>query len=95
MKKGLYLLILFLSHLIFAQSEIKGFVISDDQKFISRANIILFNQKNEIETFVFSNKDGSFSISTNHVGTFVLQISAMGYHQKRIDCKSSAKSVLI
>ena len=36
-------------------------LISDKNSFIHRANIILLNQNDDIETFVFSNKDGSFS----------------------------------
>ena len=46
--KKLCLLLIFLFIKISAQTEIKGFVLSDENQAIPRANIILFNQKNEI-----------------------------------------------
>lgn len=56
----LSLLFLFLFLKISAQTEIKGFVFSENKTPISRVNIILSNSKEQIETFAFSNKDGSF-----------------------------------
>ena len=90
--KKLCLLLIFLFIKISAQTEIKGFVLSDENQAIPRANIILFNQKNEIETFVFSNKDGSFSISSKAMGKFRLQIGALGFFQKNINLEINSKS---
>lgn len=58
--KKLCLLFIILFIKISAQTEIKGFVFSNSNQVLNRANVILLNQNEDIETFVFSNKDGSF-----------------------------------
>lgn len=95
MKHVYVFIFLFISFQISAQIEIKGLVISEQQKTIFRANIVLLNTQNEIETFGFSNKDGSFSVSTSKVGSYVLQVSSMGFLQKKvnIEIKSTREGV--
>ncbi|WP_435522498.1 beta-sandwich domain-containing protein [Chryseobacterium indoltheticum] len=68
---------------ISAQTEIQGIVWSENKQSISRANVILTDLQDNIITFVFSNKDGSFLLNTDKFGNFNLQISAMGYISKK------------
>lgn len=81
--------------MISAQSEIKGDIISINPSESIRANLILLNQKNEIETFGFSNKTGSFSVSTDNTGFFKLQIKAFNYNTKEIDIHIKNKNEII
>ena len=78
----LFCLILFLK--VSAQTEIRGVVFTGDKQQIPRANVILMDSQDNINTFVFSNKDGSFLLSTDQFGSFKLQVSAMGYITKEI-----------
>lgn len=70
---------------ISAQTEVQGIVISDTNVPVVRANIILLNAANEIETFGFSDKTGSFSVYTDKFGTFKLQIKSLNYDPKEIE----------
>lgn len=81
--KYLCLLFIILFLKISAQMEIKGWVLSENKQPISKANIILLDSQDNILTFVFSNKDGSFLLNTEKFGNFTLQISAMGYISKK------------
>lgn len=83
--KNVWILFLILFIKISAQTEINGIVISDTKDSVIRANIILLNAKNEIETFGFSDKTGSFSVSTDKFGTFKLQIKSLNYNPKEIE----------
>lgn len=74
--------ILFLN--ISAQTEIRGVVFSEDKQEISRANVILLDSQDNITTFIFSNKDGSFLLNTDQFGSFKLKLSAIGYIIKKI-----------
>ncbi|WP_185151631.1 carboxypeptidase-like regulatory domain-containing protein [Chryseobacterium sp. SN22] len=80
--KHLCLLFILLFLKVSAQTEIKGFIISENNQPVSRANVILIDSKDHIITFVFSNKDGSFLLNTDKFGEFILQISASGYTKK-------------
>ncbi|KXH84401.1 carboxypeptidase-like regulatory domain-containing protein [Chryseobacterium kwangjuense] len=82
--KNLCLLLFLLFLKISAQTEIKGFIVSEEVQPVSRANIILTDSQDNIITFAFSNKDGSFLLKTDKFGDFILQISAMGYSAKKI-----------
>lgn len=82
--KHLCLLFLILFLKISAQTEIKGFVLSENKQPILKANVILTDLQGNIITFVFSNEDGSFLLNTDIFGAFTLQISAMGYIMKKI-----------
>lgn len=68
---------------ISAQTEIKGLILSENKQPVLRANVILTDSQDQIITFVFSNKDGSFLLNTDTFGNFSLQISAMGYISKK------------
>lgn len=94
MKKTCLLFIIFFIK-ISAQTEIKGFVFSDKNSFIYRANIILLNQNNDIETFVFSNKDGSFSFFTEKLGSYKLKITSFNYLPKEIAINITRKNQVI
>lgn len=83
--KPLCLLFLIFFLKISAQTEIKGIIFSDNNSPVNRANIILLNTQNEIETFGFSDKAGSFSVSTDKVGKFILQITSLNFHPKNIE----------
>ena len=74
--KKLCLLFIILFIKISAQTEIKGFVFSNSNQVLNRANVILLNQNEDIETFVFSNKDGSFSFFTDKTGFYKLKITS-------------------
>ncbi|WHF52204.1 carboxypeptidase-like regulatory domain-containing protein [Chryseobacterium gotjawalense] len=93
--KYLCLLFLILSLKISAQTEIKGFVLSENKQPISRANVILMDSQSNISTFVFSNKDGSFLLNTDKFGDFTLQFSAMGYVKKSMPISFIKKGTVI
>ena len=93
--KHLCLLFLILSLKISAQTEIKGLIISESRQPVSRANVILLDSKDNIMTFVFSNKDGSFLLKTDKFGSFNLQISAMGYVKKNIPVSFIRKGTVV
>lgn len=76
---------------ISAQTEVKGFVIPVERQQTFKANIILLDENNEIETFGFSDKTGSFSVFTDKLGTFKLQIKAFNFNSKEIDYSSPRK----
>lgn len=82
--KYLCLILIIVFYKISAQTEIKGVVFSEYKKEISRANVILMDSHDNIITFVFSNKDGSFLLNTDQFGNFKLQVSATGYITKKI-----------
>ncbi|WP_139423898.1 beta-sandwich domain-containing protein [Chryseobacterium mulctrae] len=81
--KYLCLLFIILFLKISAQTEIKGLVWSENKQAVSRANVILTDSQDNIITFVFSDKDGSFLLNTDKFGNFNLNISAMGYFSKK------------
>ncbi|UOE39387.1 carboxypeptidase-like regulatory domain-containing protein [Chryseobacterium oryzae] len=81
--KYLFLLFSILFLKISAQTEVKGLVVSENKQAVSRANVILTDTQDNIITFVFSNKDGSFLLNTDKFGHFNLQISAMGFITKK------------
>lgn len=86
-------LLLVISFLRFsAQTEIKGVILTESKQPVSKANIILANPQDDILTFVFTNKDGSFLLNTDKVGEFSLQISALGYIKKNIPVSIAGKS---
>ncbi|MFC6267047.1 TonB-dependent receptor [Frigoriflavimonas asaccharolytica] len=76
---------LFFSQILSAQTQIKGIVQSDSANVSLKANIILLNEKNEIETFGFTNKDGSFLLNVERLGKYTIQITAFNYNEKKID----------
>jgi len=78
-----------------AQSEIKGFVVPSDNPQSLKATVTLLNENDEIEAFGFSDKAGSFSIFTNKLGTFKIQIKAFNYNSKNITVEISAKNQII
>ncbi len=65
-----------------AQSQIIGFVKADSATTNLKANVILLNEKNEIETFGFTNKDGSFLLSVDRLGKYKVQITAFNFHDQ-------------
>ncbi|MGI9652541.1 carboxypeptidase regulatory-like domain-containing protein [Chryseobacterium sp. RLHN22] len=79
----LWLIFFILFLRISAQTEINGLVVSENKRPILRANVILTDSQDNIITFVFSNKDGSFLLNTDKFGQFNLQISAIGYISKK------------
>ncbi|WP_407481635.1 hypothetical protein [Elizabethkingia meningoseptica] len=82
--KILCLLCIILFANIFAQTEIKGIVVDSNGHSLNNGNIILTNIKGSIETFVFSNKDGSFFLSTNKIGRFNLEFRYPNFYAKSI-----------
>lgn len=90
--KKLCLLFIILFIKISAQTEIKGFVFSNSNQVLNRANVILLNQNEDIETFVFSNKDGSFSFFTDKTGFYKLKITSFNFLPKEIDIKILQKN---
>lgn len=81
----LCLLFLILFSTISAQTEIKGYVLTESGLPVSGANIILLDQQNHIETFVFTQKDGSFSFNTNKHGTLMIKVTALEFLSKVLD----------
>lgn len=94
MKQLCFLLIMFCIS-VSAQSEIKGFVVPSGQTQSFRATVILLNENAEIEAFGFSDKAGSFSVFTDKLGTFKLQIKAFNYNSKDIGIKITVKNQII
>lgn len=72
----------FLTQFFSAQSHIKGVVKLDGSNTSIKANIILLNEKNGIETFVFTNSDGDFSLSTDKLGKFKVKITAYNHQEQ-------------
>ncbi|SFH83899.1 carboxypeptidase regulatory-like domain-containing protein [Halpernia frigidisoli] len=70
---------------ISAQTEIRGSVIDDHKRPLASVNIILLNSKDNIITFVFSSKDGSFVINSQKTGDFKLKITALNFHPNILD----------
>ncbi|WP_417429960.1 carboxypeptidase regulatory-like domain-containing protein [Halpernia sp.] len=83
--KKMLLLFLFICLKICGQTKISGTLFSDTQKPISSANVILMDTQNNIITFVFSNKDGSFVINSLKTGNFKLKITAQNFHPNILD----------
>ncbi len=81
--KYLCLLFLLLILKISAQTKITGIIHSEHKQPLLRASVILTDSQDNIVTFVFSSKDGSFLLNTEKFGNFSLQITAAG-HTKRI-----------
>ena len=77
---------------ISAQSEIKGIVFSDSGGPLARVNILLLNPKNEIETFGFSDKTGSFSVSAKYLGKYVLQVKTLNHNSVDIPIEIKNKN---
>lgn len=94
MRQLCLLLFIFCSK-ISAQTEVKGFVIPVERQQTFKANIILLDENNEIETFGFSDKTGSFSVFTDKLGTFKLQIKAFNFNSKEIDVKITSQNQII
>ncbi len=78
----IFIFLLFFAQMCFAQTQIKGFVLSDDTSAPIKSNVILLNEKNDIETFGFTNKDGSFSLTVDRLGKFRVQITAFNYNEQ-------------
>ncbi len=93
--KKLFLIFLFVFLKISAQTEIKGVLHSDSQKPIASANVILMDPESNILTFVFSNKDGSFLVSTTKTGSLKLKITALNFHPTTLDVTMVNKNIPI
>ncbi len=93
--KYLCLLFFILILEISAQAKIAGTVLSDNKQPLLRASIILTDTHDNIIAFVFSNKDGSFSLNTDQYGSFNLQITAAGYEKKNIPISFIKKNSVI
>lgn len=93
--KYLCLLFLILISKISAQTKISGIVLLENKQPVFRANVILTDLNDNIITFVFSNKDGSFLLDTDKFGKFTLQISAPGHIKKSIPVSFITKNSII
>ncbi|MCY1661024.1 carboxypeptidase-like regulatory domain-containing protein [Chryseobacterium sp. SL1] len=93
--KYLCLLFFILILKISAQTKITGIVHSENKQPLARARIILTDTQDNIITFVFSNKDGSFLLNTEKFGTFNLEITSMGYAGKNILVSTIKKNSVI
>ncbi|MCI3936504.1 carboxypeptidase-like regulatory domain-containing protein [Chryseobacterium aahli] len=80
---------------ISAQTEIKGVILSEDKQTLPKASVILTDSQDNIITFVFSNRDGSFLLNTDKFGNFTLQISSGGYVKKSIPVSFIKKNTVI
>jgi hypothetical protein len=93
--KYLCLLFLILFLKISAQTKITGIVLSENKQPLVRASVILTDSQDNIITFVFSNKDGSFLLNTEKFGNFNLQITAMGHEGRSIPVSFIKKNSVI
>lgn len=72
-----------LTQLFSAQVTIKGLLQSHDGQPVARANVILMDKNNNIDSYTFSQSNGEFSLVTEHYGDFVVEINAMGFVSKK------------
>ena len=79
----IFIFLLFFAQICFAQTQIKGFVLSDATSAPVKANVILLNEKNDIETYGFTNKDGSFSLSVDRNVNVTLPTKITNYYSKK------------
>lgn len=86
------IILLFINLKVSAQTEIKGVVFSGSERLVANANIILLDSQNNIITFVFSNKDGSFVLNSPKTGDFKLKISALNFHPRILDISIVSKN---
>ncbi|WP_100075155.1 carboxypeptidase-like regulatory domain-containing protein [Chryseobacterium camelliae] len=93
--KYLCLLFFILILKISAQTKIAGTVLSDSKQPLLRASIILTDTHDNIIAFVFSNKDGSFSLNTDQYGSFNVQVTAAGHEKKNIPISFIKKNSVI
>ncbi len=93
--KHLYLLFLLFFLKVSAQSEIKGLLMSETNHPLYRANIILADKEDNTLAFVFTNKDGSFLLKTDKFGDMQVQITAVGYQNKKFPIRIIRKNTEI
>lgn len=88
----LFFLLIFINS--YSQITIKGSVFSNSEP-IYHANIVLLDNQNQIETFVFSKQDGSFSLNTQFKGIGKIKVSAPGFVnvEKEIHIKSESLEI--
>ncbi|WP_353151006.1 carboxypeptidase-like regulatory domain-containing protein [Chryseobacterium sp.] len=93
--KYLCLLFVILFFKISAQTKITGIVVSENKQPLVRARVILTDTQDNIITFVFSNKDGSFLLDTEKFGSFNVEITSVGYIRRNIPVSFIKKNTVI
>jgi outer membrane receptor protein involved in Fe transport len=85
MKRLLSLIAVLFSTMIFAQTNVTGTVVDDNNDPIPGANVVFDAMTGTVADF-----DGNFSISVDQTPPFNLTISSVGFESKSIDVKSAS-----
>ncbi len=95
-KAQILFLLLFSTIQNFAQTNIKGKIIDSlTNTAVQSASIRLYDGRNQLKEYTYSDDLGSFSILSYVKGNFTLKISAMGYIEKELSINASLQDVEI
>ena len=95
-KAQILFLLLFSTIQNFAQTNIKGKIIDSlTNTAVQSASIRLYDGRNQLKEYSYSDDLGSFSILSYVKGNFTLKISAMGYIEKELSINASLQDVEI
>lgn len=79
-KNSIIILLLLLTTVsLQAQTVCKGTVVSLTKEPIPRASVLIKNQEDHILHFGFTNAQGIFTINTENVGEFIVEVNKMGF----------------
>lgn len=87
-----FLSFLGLCWVVFAHAQIELYgKVKEEKDFLYRANVILLDDHQDIVTYAFTKKDGSFFFAYLKQGKYQLKITYQGYHTRLIPITLKAK----
>jgi hypothetical protein len=89
----LIIIVAFISINAIAQTNINGILKDDKDEPIVSASIILKDSTGKVISYTYSNSFGSFNLSTNKKGKFILTANSMGFEIKSIDILIEDKDI--
>ncbi|WBV50945.1 peptidase associated/transthyretin-like domain-containing protein [Chryseobacterium gambrini] len=78
-QKIIFLFFIFLLTNLYSQSTVIVGSVFFNSEPISHANILFLDDKSQIDSFIFSDNDGKFSLTTHFKGTGKIKITAFGF----------------
>jgi hypothetical protein len=86
MRKIIFLMLLFIANISFAQIKIEGVVTDSIGNPLELANVIAINQKTQkLDSYGITNSDGRFKLSVEKNSTYKLQVSYIGMKTAQIE----------
>ena len=72
---------------------VRGRVVDEEEKPVEYANVSICLNKSKIVAFGATNEDGKFNVKTPETGSFILEISCIGFSSFKTNITVSSETV--